>query len=199
MKGKHKAKKKFFVSPYLLSLSLFMWALILPTTGMLKAWMIQDFLQAQPPGVNLWPAFFGSNEFWVFMLFDGLTVLLLVGFILTSDQMFARVEICDDGIIFRALFRRTRRMAYAQMNVIGIDFAPLTGSRQFWIYFSKIEIPYKYFHKINNLPINNDTLRVQYSDKIYNALLYAMPPEQAKLLNRAHSTLRAYRYNESDE
>ena len=71
---------------------------------------------------------------------------LLVTLFCTRYQWAAVAEICEDRIVFWALFTH-RTFYYGDMHHIGIDYGLLDGRKQFWMYFSKTPIPAMYYHR----------------------------------------------------
>ncbi len=75
---------------------------------------------------------------------------LLVTLFCTRYQWAAVTEICEDRVVFRALFTH-RTFYYSDMHHIGVDYGLLDGRKQFWMYFSKTPIPAMYYHRINRM------------------------------------------------
>ena len=75
---------------------------------------------------------------------------------------------------------------------MGIDFGIVSGSRQYWIYFSEEIIPAKYVHKIHKLPVSRKCMRIQYSDARFQELLDMLSERQRKDLIKARTILRVY-------
>lgn len=90
---------------------------------------------------------------------------LLVTLFCTRYQWAAVAEICEDRIVFWALFTH-RTFYYGDMHHIGIDYGLLDGRKQFWMYFSKTPIPAMYYHRINRMKPSRSFMRVQYAKRL---------------------------------
>ena len=95
---------------------------------------------------------------------------LLVTLFCTRYQWAAVAEICEDRIVFWALFTH-RTFYYGDMHHICIDYGLLDGRKQFWMYFSKTPIPAMYYHRINRMKPSRSFMRVQYCKKTYERLV----------------------------
>lgn len=84
---------------------------------------------------------------------------LLVTLFCTRYQWAAVTEICEDRVVFRALFTH-RTFYYSDMHHIGVDYGLLDGRKQFWMYFSKTPIPAMYYHRINRMKPSRSFMRV---------------------------------------
>lgn len=103
------------------------------------------------------------------------------------------MEIQEEGLLFRSLFRGKRKLLFSEINYIGIDYGVLSGVKQFWIFFSKEKIPSKYIHNMNQMPLSKQTMRIQYSQRIFDALVYYLPKDLSKRLNAGYSIIRLYK------
>lgn len=90
---------------------------------------------------------------------------LLVTLFCTRYQWAAVAEICEDRIVFWALFTH-RTFYYSDMHHIGVDYGLLDGRKQFWMYFSKTPIPAMYYHRINRMKPSRSFMRVQYCKRL---------------------------------
>ena len=167
------------ISAYLFSL--FVMATIMMTAG--SAWTC--YLCRTTP--DAW-------KIYLFVVLNFLGYLIIC--IVNSFWYFGLYRVNDTGISFYAPFRRSIHIQYHDIAYIGIDFGVVSGSRQFWIYFSTEPIPAKYVHKIHGLPLNRKYMRVQYSDKRFEELLCVLPEKQKRALSKAATILRVYDYSE---
>lgn len=117
--------------------------------------------------------------------------VLLVTLFCMRYQWAAVAEICEDRIVFWALFTH-RTFYYGDMHHIGIDYGLLEGRKQFWIYFSKTPIPTKCYHRINRMKPSRSFMRVQYCKKTYERLVANTPPQISNQLRKCYSTIRLH-------
>ena len=127
----------------------------------------------------------------VTLLIAAIYFVLLVTLFCMRYQWAAVAEICEDRIVFWALFTH-RAFYYSDMHHIGVDYGLLEGRKQFWIYFSKTPIPAKYYHRINQMKLTNSFMRVQYCKKAYERLVANTPPQVSDQLRKCYSTIRLY-------
>ena len=116
---------------------------------------------------------------------------LLVTLFCTRYQWAAVAEICEDRIVFWALFTH-RTFYYSDMHHIGVDYGLLDGRKQFWMYFSKTPIPAMYYHRINRMKPSRSFMRVQYCKKTYERLVANTPPQISNQLRKCYSTIRLH-------
>lgn len=116
---------------------------------------------------------------------------LLVMLFCTRYQWAAVTEICEDRVVFRALFTH-RTFYYSDMHHIGVDYGLLDGRKQFWMYFSKTPIPAMYYHRINRMKPSRSFMRVQYCKKTYERLVANTPPQISNQLRKCYSTIRLH-------
>lgn len=109
----------------------------------------------------------------------------------TRYQWAAVTEICEDRVVFRALFTH-RTFYYSDMHHIGVDYGLLDGRKQFWMYFSKTPIPAMYYHRINRMKPSRSFMRVQYCKKTYERLVANTPPQISNQLRKCYSTIRLH-------
>ena len=109
----------------------------------------------------------------------------------TRYQWAAVTEICEDRVVFRALFTH-RTFYYSDMHHIGVDYGILDGRKQFWMYFSKTPIPAMYYHRINRMKPSRSFMRVQYCKKTYERLVANTPPQISNQLRKCYSTIRLH-------
>lgn len=100
-----------------------------------------------------------------------LALALLIIFVMMGYECFGIVEIYSDKLVFRAVFHKTRIFLLSEICDVGIDYGVISGIKQFWIYFSKEKVDSRYVHNILRLPYSCTTMRVQYSKKVYDALM----------------------------
>ena len=127
-------------------------------------------------------------------------------FIPAAFEAYGKIVILDDCIELRALFRRRRRIYYSDIKYLGIDYRILNYTRQFWIYFRQDDFPperntrnpfrkYVFTQRIDRIDMRN--VRVQFNQKVFDDLVYYLPPKLSKQLNSCYSIIRLY--HEDDE
>lgn len=171
------------MSPYMFSLELFGLILCGGLCIFFDTWLLPNSIYANANEIE---------KLKVYLLMNGLCAALPLTLMLTGYEFFGFCCICDDRIKFYSLARPPRTLFYSDIKYVGIDFGMLSVTRQFWIYFSKTELPYKYHHRINRVPFTKNTMRVQYNKKTYNILLETLPPKLSKQLNNGYSIFRTY-------
>ena len=178
MVNKANSKKRFKIRPistYLFSLS------------------IMTFLLLSLPSAWVYYLLKGTDDVFTFCSIMAVIMLVyLINCIIHSFWYLGLYRLKDRGISFYAPLRKSIHVPYDSIRYIGIDFGIVSGSRQFWIYFSTEPIPAKYVHKIHGMPVNRKCMRVQYSDKRYQELLNVLPDKQKKELIKAATILRVY-------
>lgn len=178
MVNKANSKKRFKTRPistYLFSLS------------------IMTFLLLSLPSAWVCYLLRGTDDVFTFCSIMAVIMLVyLINCIIHSFWYLGLYRLKDRGISFYAPLRKSIHVPYDSIRYIGIDFGIVSGSRQFWIYFSTDPIPAKYVHKIHGMPVNRKCMRVQYSDKRYQELLNVLPDKQKKELIKAATILRVY-------
>lgn len=169
------------MSPYMFSLELFGLILYGGACIFANTWLLPTSIYANE-----------TEKLKVYLLIDGSFAAFFVALMSTGYEFFGFYCISDDRIKFYSLSRPPRTFFYSDINYVGIDFGVLSGMRQFWIYFSKTELPYKYHHCINRVRFTKNTMRIQYNKKAYNILLETLPPKLSKQLNNGYSIFRTY-------
>lgn len=170
-------KQIYLISPYLCHL------MIIGLAGMLLCVvLIVSFLYVQAPlGIVVF-----LREHWLsLMLSLGLLSVYLVVCIYNAYEYFGYIQITDSELICSAPFRKPLVYKYSEIQEIGIDYVWLSVSKQYWIYCGIDRIPYEYCHKINRLPINQSYIRIQFSEKVFAALLSKLPFDLQKRLFRS--------------
>ena len=123
-------------------------------------------------------------------IWGGLYVVCCSGFIIGGYLFLGIFQITATHIVLFAPFRRPICLQYEEITDIGIDFAVVNGSRQFWIYLSKDKLPVKFIHKLNHMPINKDQVKIQYTLRVCNELLKVLPPKLGKRLENSKAILQ---------
>lgn len=121
------------------------------------------------------------------VLISSLAVVLLC---LTRYECFGAVRIYDDRIELRSFLRQKRVLLFSNIHFLGIGYAVINHSRQFWIYFSTDRIPGEYLQRMNRLRISGSTIKLQFDPKVFDALLHHLPKDLSKQLRASYSIIR---------
>lgn len=190
-----KPKRKFLMSPYLLFMgSLLMTVVIVVTIKVVIIDVCLWELRTYPPASgNILDS--GAVKSFLFIILP--TELFLAFLLFRTYEAFGCMEIQEDGLLFRSLFRGKRKLQFSEIYHIGIDYGVLSGGvKQFWIFFSKEKIPKKYIHNMNQMPFTKQTMRIQYSRKVFDALVFYLPKDLSKRLNASYSIIRLYKVDD---
>ena len=179
--------KKYLISPYITSLScVFLLLLIVANVKMFDIWL------DKVGGLSGMKTLITADVFGM-LLMPGLTLAAVLVLSRNGYEFFGSMEICSEWIVFRGVFKKPRVFMYEELKDVGIDYGTLSGTRQFWIYFSKKIIDKKYTHNILRLPFSPDTMRVQYRKTVYEALIKAVPYKSiGKTLCRSHTVVKLF-------
>lgn len=178
----------FRISPYIHTLS------IIGLVGFLLCICFTIYFQS----AKFWDKglYYVLHEYWETFLY---MLILCVGYIVAtafdSFSFWGKVRFNNTQVVATAPMRKRIKMLYNEIQYIGIDFGVINNSRQFWIYISKTPIEPRFFRKIHKLPINQNTIRLEYSEKAYNALLSELPLHLRKQLEKGQSIIRIYEKN----
>ena len=136
-----------------------------------------------------------ENSLGAIAFFYSLTLITAILFCANGFEYFGIVNIKDTGIVFHALFHRKRVFLYKDLQEFGIDYGWLTIDKKYWIYFCKIPLGSKYRHRINRMPFKKYYMRIEYTEKVYQALYDAAPKEIKKQWERHYNGIRAAGYD----
>lgn len=150
---------------------------------------IRDYADSHQESIGAFLRVPGALQ--VTLLVAVIYLALLVTLFCTRYQWAAVAEICEDRIVFWALFTH-RTFYYSDMHHIGVDYGLLDGRKQFWMYFSKTPIPAMYYHRINRMKPSRSFMRVQYCKKTYERLVANTPPQISNQLRKCYSTIRLH-------
>lgn len=146
--------------------------------------------------VYLWDVIISSIE--VIAILSGSLLLVLVGLVGNAYTFYGFFSIGTDYIQISAFPRKTYRLDFSDVQIIGIDYDIISGKKQFWIYFSKKVIPMKYYHRMLKLPYSKDVIKISFSKKRFDILMKCLPERLKKDLGRSYSTIRLYHADKTD-
>lgn len=120
--------------------------------------------------------------------------LLLFAVLLHNGyEYFGIMEVLPDRLVFRAPMRKARVFCYTEIADIGIDYGVISGIRHFYIFIGKVKISPNFTHRITRLRFSNETMRIQYRRKVFDALLEVLPQEAlGKKLSKNESVIRLF-------
>lgn len=143
--------------------------------------------------LHKWP-----DEGSLAFIFLGLEFCLFIIFCFHAYECWGILRIREDHLELRALGVFRRRLYFDEIKYVGIDYGDVSGMRQFWIYFSRVPIPMKYFHRMTRLKYTKDTFRVQYNRNTYESLLHYLPPKLSRELAKHYSVIRLHKKHVAD-
>lgn len=184
-------KRRFLISPYVFVLCVIAGGLIALCGVYVFYHVAVGFIVVSPVNpVPLWTCMEG----WLVILF--LVALFLSFYALLFGQgydSFGTMHITSEGLVFKAPFKPTVTIPYEEIKYLGIDYGVLSLTKQFWIYFSCEPIPHKYRHRINRMKMNSGTMRIQYRKELFDALVFHLPRDLSKRMDKCYSTIRLHR------
>ena len=196
-------KRKHLVSPYIYGLSCLV--------TLLSLVMMCIFLWIWFRSAKMFPEeewFSLTSEYTIcFIICIGLCLSLPILLIIAGYEAIGKVYILDDCLELQALFHRRCRIYYSDIKYLGIDYRILNFTRQFWIYFREDDFPpegknkhhpfrnYVFTKRIDHIDMRN--IRVQFTQRVFDDLVYYLPTKLSKQLNRCYSVIRLY--HEDDE
>ena len=143
-------KKRYFVYPYMIALLAF--GAILFTTAGLIAYL--------------------STRYWLFLVFAP-SLLLFMLFIewLEGYKMLGWVTLDAEGISLHAPLRRTLSLRWSDIRHAGFGGSNTEVLAFEWIYLRTEPLPLRYQHQMHRLPCTSTSIRFQFRDDLYQALL----------------------------
>lgn len=134
---------------------------------------------------------YSMNEV-AFLIVFGFFVIggLLAGIYMECYSLLGCYFLYADKITIVAPLRKRITLYYNEIKSIGIDYSVINGQPQFWVYMSKGEIPKKYWNSITKLPFTSETIRVQYSQNLFDSLIHMLPKKVAKELQKADTVIQ---------
>lgn len=183
-------KRRFLVSPYMFILTT-LFGLLMVGAHIAIGCMIVPIIMKMSLGV-----LFNSGWLLVIVLLVVIFLSFLIAYYLHSYEYFGVLIIQNTSIILLAPLRKTIEIKYSEIRDLGIDYSVLSNTKQFWIFLSKENISSKYLHQIARCPISSNCIRIQYSKRVYNALLEVLPCDFKKSLCRCSSVVRLHRLEE---
>ena len=112
--------------------------------------------------------------------------------LLSRYEVFGKITLDEECIVLSAPFRRRITMRLEEIAFGGIDYGTYSGSRHFWIFFSKERVPQHCIHHINRLKISERTIKLEYDPKLCDFLVRGLPNKLSKQLQASTSVIRLF-------
>ena len=129
-----------------------------------------------------------------------LELLLYLTIILDGHEMTPYYKIENNQLSLYAIGKKTWRINLQDCQDIGIDYGVLSGGiEQYWMYFSKEQIPKRCFHNMTRLRYSPTCIRIQFSEKAYQIIYDGSSPDVQRKLKNAHSVIDNLRRKGNDD
>lgn len=178
-KNQHSApllpKKSFFVSSYLCTMVTMALAVMTAATIVVVVCCAKDFFPLDLPLHLVWK----NDEFQISAFFLGLLLFIYACTIMEAFQLYGRMIIQGDRLVFKAFLRRSRELYFSQIQYVGIGTA-IDGRKR--IYFSKISIPPEKEHNFYKVKMNKQTMYIWYTDEAVKSLICYLPKNLSRAL-----------------
>ena len=99
-------------------------------------------------------------------------------------QWYANIEFTQEGLIFRAPFRKTTLIPYKRIHIYPASYIHVCVEVPYIVFSTKIMSNYELTH-INNVPNTSEVIPIEYRRKTYEKLLKVLPPEGRAMLRAA--------------
>ena len=113
-----------------------------------------------------------------------MAVLWLAGWLLCTPKWYANIEFTQEGLIFRAPFRKTTLIPYKRIHIYPASYIHVCVEVPYIVFSTKIMSKYELTH-INNVPNTSEVIPIEYRRKTYEKLLKVLPPEGRAMLRAA--------------
>lgn len=195
----HAKRYRFKVSPYLFWMTSIGWPLICANIISTVVMLYNHRATAFATGRDFW---------FVLALFAAFLVFFVCFYIYESRLYSGWYGITESGITLHALFRRPLSLRYDDVKYIGIGRSygesrarrngrfVYTPGNDFWIYLSIDPVPLAQLNDMRKFKLTHRGFRIAYSRKVYEALCECLPARLVRDLQRAETTLRAYKAQE---
>ncbi|MBQ2954093.1 MAG: hypothetical protein IJE07_11240 [Clostridia bacterium] len=143
-------KKRYFVYPYMISLLIF--GAILFTAAGLIAYL--------------------STQCWPFLiLYPSIFLFMLLIEWLEGYKMLGWVTLDEEAISLHAPLRRTLTLRWQDVRHAGFGGSSTEVLSFDWIYLRTEPLPPRYQHRMHRLPCTPDSIRFQYREDLFQAML----------------------------
>ena len=129
-----------------------------------------------------------------------LELLLYLTIILDGHEMTPYYKIENNQLSLYAIGKKTWRINLQDCQDIGIDYGVLSGGiEQYWMYFSKEQIPKRCFHNMTRLKYSPTCIKIQFSEEAYQIIYDGSSPDVQRKLKNAHSVIDNLRRKGNDD
>lgn len=108
----------------------------------------------------------------------------MAGWLLCAPKWYANIEFTQEGLIFRAPFRKTTLIPYKRIHIYPASYIHVCVEVPYIVFSTKILSNYELTH-INNVPNTSEVIPIEYSRKHYEKLLKVLSPEGRAMLRAA--------------
>ena len=169
-------KKYHLASPYITTLII---CLVVLSTGMLG---VACYLVLRDVTY--------MDEVWSALILIVLELILYIIVILDGHELTSFFEIENNQLSLHAIGKKTWRLDLRDCQDIGIDYGVLSGGiEQYWMYFSKEQIPKRCFHNMTRLKYSPTCIKIQFSEEAYQIIYDGSSPDVQRKLKNAHSVI----------
>ena len=127
---------------------------------------------------------YGLEKYFYFVAFGFFTWLYIYGLHKeTWEKIFATIYISEDVVIWKCLFRKTRRIETSKCY-IGVEMEKSHNKLEYpYIYFSLKPYPFEMRHKIDKISCSDEFVKYRYDPDIAEYILKILPSKQTKQLD----------------
>ena len=134
------------------------------------------------------------------LIMVSLELLLYLVIFLDGHELTSYYEIKNNQLSLHAIGKKTWRLDLQDCQDIGIDYSVLSGGiAQYWMYFSKEQIPKRCFHNMTRLRYSPTCIKIQFSEKAYQIIYNGSSPDVQRKLKNAHSVIDNLRRKGNDD
>ena len=148
--------------------------------------------------LSVW-ANYDDAPVYVSVYFAIMAVLAAVFFSWYAGSRQDCLTVTEDGVIWRCLFRRTRRIVYDDCRYIGVETfnkearCPVVrGDECAAVYLSMDPFPEKFKGRINHLRCTDRIIKFYYTDALAETILAVAPEEKTYLLRAFYNQMQNY-------
>lgn len=168
--------RRYWVYPYMISLLKFM-SVLFPAVGLI-AYLSTKYC----------PLFFIPFSLLPFILFIEW---------LEGHKMLGWVTLNEDAISLHAPLRRTLTMRWADIRHAGFGGSSTEILTFDWIYLRTDPLPLKYQHQMHRLPCTPSSIRFQYGDDLYQAILPHLSKQTRTMLEAGKRHMQEQKSHQS--
>lgn len=119
-------------------------------------------------GIGYVIAYNAIEVFWIYVYMEQL-----------HDKLFARLEISQQEIVIKCVFRKKKVMLIEDCRFVGVELEDSFNKIEYpFIYFALSMYPREFSHKINKLKNTNQFIKFWYTDDLAKYVLVHFPKEK---------------------